>query len=379
MGAIRLFLALVVAVDHLRLIILHPLGIDTLEYWKLGMNAGFAVMFFYVISGFLMSLVLGGKYEPTAAGTLRFYQNRFVRIFSLYWPIVALIFICLPSARDEFIASSLADKLTNLFIFGADWRIAFADYPAFHWAATPTALHQAWTLAPELTFYALAPFLLRSWKAVLIFLFLSVGTRAVLVGMVGFRESWTYFFLPSTFLFFILGHLARSVSRRWPLINDWKVGVILVAGCLSCLLVGSYATWDRPRFWIAVLCFAAALPSIFEASRRSKLLNTLGDLSFPVYLVHVVMMLTLADVGFFAMLPISAPIITLSFLAATLVGAAAAHWLLERPTAALLHAIIRCGSRRVPIPGAAGAPPVSFGPEAPPISSTLPPSPRGTS
>ena len=87
MGAIRLFLAFVVAADHLRVLILRPSGIDLIEYAKLGFNAGYAVLFFYVISGFLISFVLAEKYANDRAGTLRFYESRFVRIFALYWPV----------------------------------------------------------------------------------------------------------------------------------------------------------------------------------------------------------------------------------------------------------------------------------------------------
>ena len=67
MGAIRLFLAFVVVIDHVRELVLRPLGLDTGDYIKIGMNAGHAVMFFYVISGFLISYVLQDKYPALPA------------------------------------------------------------------------------------------------------------------------------------------------------------------------------------------------------------------------------------------------------------------------------------------------------------------------
>src|SRR5262245_44512780 len=56
MGAIRLALAWIVALDHFRVIALTPrsIGLDTLLP-NLGLNGGIAVMLFYVISGFLIS------------------------------------------------------------------------------------------------------------------------------------------------------------------------------------------------------------------------------------------------------------------------------------------------------------------------------------
>src|SRR6187200_1979229 len=92
MGGVRLFLALVVASDHLRLVILQPMQLDVRPLWHLGMNAGFAVMFFYMISGFLISMVLHQKYTATPRYTLAFYRSRFIRIFSLYWPLAAICF-----------------------------------------------------------------------------------------------------------------------------------------------------------------------------------------------------------------------------------------------------------------------------------------------
>jgi peptidoglycan/LPS O-acetylase OafA/YrhL len=87
MGVLRLFLALVVALSHLQNQYLQPgHGIDVDWHWFLGVNAGFAVMWFYMISGFLMSTVLSDKYPSSLSGTLSFYTARGVRIFSLYWP-----------------------------------------------------------------------------------------------------------------------------------------------------------------------------------------------------------------------------------------------------------------------------------------------------
>jgi len=51
MRAIRLFLAFVVVADHLQSRWLASRGLYIPSFYKLGLNAGFAVMFFYIISG----------------------------------------------------------------------------------------------------------------------------------------------------------------------------------------------------------------------------------------------------------------------------------------------------------------------------------------
>lgn len=333
MGAIRLFLAFVVVVHHLRAIILKPAGLDTPKYYKLGMNAGFAMMFFYIISGFLISTALSEKYPPTSKGTAQFYRSRFIRIFSLYWPMVAIVFIALPFTRAEFASNSMSDKFTNLFLLGIDWRLSFADYPADHWNAAIFSLRQAWTLGPELTFYILAPFILRSRKAALAIFAGSAITRAICIHMVGFRELWTYYFLPSTILFFMLGHLVQTAAQEWRALRSPKIGCAVLFVSVCCLLVGSYADWDSLRFWFAVLFFALSLPGIFAATKDTKLLNMLGDLSFPVYLVQLLVIVEANNIGLFRAMPHSALVVLIVALAMTFVCAVATHWLLEKPTA----------------------------------------------
>ena len=118
MGVIRLFLAWVVAIDHWRVLVLIPRSAFTDDNIKFGFNAGYAVMFFYVISGFLITFTLSRNYATDVSGTARFYRNRFVRIYSLYWPMVLLSFLTVGSALPSFLAASLPDKLTGIFLLG---------------------------------------------------------------------------------------------------------------------------------------------------------------------------------------------------------------------------------------------------------------------
>src|SRR5580658_6106669 len=99
MGAVRLFLALVVAFDHSRSFCLFPHQLDLPVFYALGFNAGYAVMYFYIISGFLISFVLRHKYNH--AGVAAFYESRFIRIFSLYWPIALITLVCIHEAGER--------------------------------------------------------------------------------------------------------------------------------------------------------------------------------------------------------------------------------------------------------------------------------------
>src|SRR5262245_3695789 len=175
MGLFRLFLALVVAADHWRNFALNSPPID--DYFKLGFNAGYAVFFFYAISGFLITYTLSRNYDRSADGTLEFYRKRFIRIFSLYWPLVIVAFLIVPYAWTRFVSAEPLDVFTQIFLIGMDWSIPFSSYPAPHTAAAVNGIGQAWTLGAELVFYLMAPWLMRSWKVSAVLLVPSLAIR----------------------------------------------------------------------------------------------------------------------------------------------------------------------------------------------------------
>ena len=78
MGVIRFFLATAVVFHH-----------STLP-WNLPVVDGHqAVRLFYMISGFYMALILDRKYPATGEGIWLFYSNRALRIFPIYWLVLA--------------------------------------------------------------------------------------------------------------------------------------------------------------------------------------------------------------------------------------------------------------------------------------------------
>src|SRR5438105_988234 len=86
MGAFRLFLAFAVLQSHVRSFILTPNGINVNNTLSLGVNGGYAVIFFFIVSGFLISFVLEEKYWQLG-GTQKFFIARFIRIYPLWWSV----------------------------------------------------------------------------------------------------------------------------------------------------------------------------------------------------------------------------------------------------------------------------------------------------
>jgi peptidoglycan/LPS O-acetylase OafA/YrhL len=345
MGAIRLFLALVVAFGHFRTIILIPANHDVWEGYTLGMNAGYAVMFFYMISGYLMSMVLSEKYAPNVAGTKRFYWARFTRIFSLYWPVLLVAVAIDRSYLTAFLQRSYLEKLTNIFLFGSTWVLGFSEYPGFDWNALVDSFHQTWTLDSELTFYILAPLLLRSRLISGVALIASLVVRGYFVHRYGFSDRWTYYFIPTTLCFFLFGDTAYRLSRDTIMKSGWS-GMFFLSACLISLNIPTNAFWDTPRFWIAALSFAASLPGIFESTRNFAMSNWLGNLSFPVYLIHLLVLVTLAGRGFYnGPFETNPNLMMAAFIGTTLLASVGCYYLLEMPTSAIMRRLP--GTRRL--------------------------------
>jgi peptidoglycan/LPS O-acetylase OafA/YrhL len=344
MGPIRLFLALVVALGHLQGQYLAPTyGLYFNYRAQLGLNAGFAVMFFYMISGFLISGALSKKYFSTPTGLREFYFGRFVRIFSLYWPLTLLVLLFYDDARHQFLQSPWPDQLGIVFLFGMDWRLVFGE-PQPHAQATLPLLGIAWTLGAELVFYALAPFLLRNQRAGLVALALSAATRFMFVHELGFDAIWTYYFLPSTFMFFLIGHFARVAGDDLLIpLRQPRFGLILLIVAVAALVAGPPVAWDSPRFWCAALCFAAALPGVFTATRENRLSNVIGGLSYPLYLTqHMTIRVVFFILPFLVeYLGRSPALIAAVFSVCLISGAFFAHWLIEKPTALAFRVILR--------------------------------------
>jgi len=346
MGAVRLFLALVVAADHWRVLMLDPRGIIVTQRLQFGFNASYAVMFFYVISGFLITYTLSANYERSTQGAAAFYRNRIARIFSLYWPLVLVAFLTHEHAWSDFISSSAADQFTGLFLLGIDWRIAFAAYPEEHWQAAIAGLHQSWTLGAELVFYLAAPLLMSSWRVGAAVLAMSLAIRAAFVAAFGneLHPLWTYLFFGSTAAFFMLGHLICLAGQRWRRLARARVGMPLLGAAFVVLEFGPRDGFDGGRFWLATLLFTASLPGVFAATKDHAILNRLGDLSYPAYLIHTLVLLWTADLIMGLIKP-SAGINGLRgiaaiavFLAVTIAAAAAVHFIFERPISRMMRA-----------------------------------------
>jgi peptidoglycan/LPS O-acetylase OafA/YrhL len=267
---------------------------------------------FFIVSGFLITLVLRERYHDRLG---LFFSNRALRLFPLYWAALVLFLLVnwlvaagyLPGAHEHVGTNALrwwqahqsengplATTLlvfSNVAIFGQDLMLFIGKWPAiiskdyfYHFFMY---VGPAWTIEVEFIFYAIAPFVvLRSIKWTIGILIASLVARlaAVLLGYTAYDNA--YDFPPFEMAFFMAGSLAyRAYAYLRSQQSAWIEAYAFAACATVALLTIFYLTlpFARPIYLVAVsLC----LPGIVLMGRRNPLDNFLGELSYPIYLLH---------------------------------------------------------------------------------------------
>lgn len=65
----------------------------------------YAVFGFYIISGYLMTLVMHESYAYTARGRIRFALNRFLRLYPQYWTAALISMLLIITLGSETVES----------------------------------------------------------------------------------------------------------------------------------------------------------------------------------------------------------------------------------------------------------------------------------
>ena len=288
MGITRFFLSLCVVVFHLTALV--P-------------NVGlFAVNFFYVISGFLMTLVLQEAYR---FDWKRFATNRFLRLYPSY-AIIALcallVFAVYPSYSSFHPSwngqADFGSWMGNVFI--VPW--AFLSDPTVH--VTPfisdgfyfRIIPSTWSVAVELVCY---------------FLVWLIGARSVkgAIALTAFGAIWhIYIFVtgglptlrygpvPAAALSFGLGCLAYFISTRFSLAKGAPLSVILL-GVAFVFAINWWSSVNAPDIFSSIQFYfntGLAFILVLLVNRRrftgrpAKIDKFLGDLAYPMFLGHYV-------------------------------------------------------------------------------------------
>jgi peptidoglycan/LPS O-acetylase OafA/YrhL len=276
-------------------------------------TADVAVQTFYIVSGFYMGLILTEKYSRFS----QFFVSRLLRLYPAYLAVVAATLahsvarIAVGrSAADPgllqwmsgFMLTPLAKLylvVTNLLLWGQDVALFLKFSPLTHALAFTTnftvsdpevqkylLVPQAWSLSIELGFYLLAPWLVgRSTKTLVALFAATLASRLALASIGLWADPWNYRFFPNEVGLFILGILIfRSMKSRTGSIWTERIalaGLIIGAATLSAIPGDVF----RRMLFYGYCCWA--LPLVFRLTRHSRVDRYIGELSYPVYLSHV--------------------------------------------------------------------------------------------
>lgn len=323
MGFLRLYLALCVVHSHT----------GTFFPWT-AVPGRYAVQLFFAISGFYMAMVLSERYASIGD----FYRSRWQRIATPYYlHLTAILLVSVVSgvlfarwlALAAYAENPLAQNgmggiafavFANLTIFGQDAVLFLKDNVGSgfqftsNFMAWPDPLYrfllipQCWSVSLELMFYALVPFLnrLKTWHLGL------VVAVALLVRILGYQlagldhDPWFYRFFPFELALFVAGmltwRLLRALAPRFP--SAGKCGGIWYGGsCLVIVVLGAWFPWVCWRLgwhlgesYSSLLLIFMAIPFIaliFHLTRKLKFDRVIGELSYPIYLNHLMIIVTL--------------------------------------------------------------------------------------
>jgi peptidoglycan/LPS O-acetylase OafA/YrhL len=312
MGLIRFLLSISVLLAHYKPIL--DLGF---------IGSELAVESFFVISGFYMTMILNEKYIDSSFNKL-FFRNRFLKIYPIYFIVLLMaIFTCayIQLNHDNLnifecyknIGSNLITWFilifSNIIIFGQDilmffnidsidGHISLAIYGNFN-AHSFLFLPQSWSLSIELLFYLIAPYILRKKISfVFVFLLLSFLIRVLIFDFLQLNfDPWSYRFFPAEFLFFLLGYFAYKIEIK----ELEKYSFYLLIFILSFTvfyykipLYGGLHIETLKQFYLCIIIIS--LKPIFKLTKDSKIDLFLGELSYPIYLIHTIVILIVTSV-----------------------------------------------------------------------------------
>lgn len=219
---------------------------------------------FFVISGFVIFLSLTRKNRTP----IEFARDRLIRLVPAYWILTVSHIVIL---------ASVAILRGTEVPFDFSWTIQSLFFVSQPLGNNPPLISQGWSLEIEMLFYLLVAVGLIIKNPIANIVFPAVA----LVSLVGFG------LLPDLALEFIfgglLGYLYTRIKFPAPIaIGAGVLGIVLFVAPvgLGALDAPRWVTWGIPS--MLVVFSAINLPQL-----NWKILPTLGAASYPVYLLHM--------------------------------------------------------------------------------------------
>ncbi|MCK0163984.1 acyltransferase [Marinobacter sp. S6332] len=284
-GTYRTILALAVVVHHL--LIIPIIG-------------HYAVQGFFVLSGYLMTLIMHKTYHYSPKGLMLFSFNRFLRLFPVYWVIIlaSLFLILLVGEANSVIYRNSMYFPDSFSLWLQNFSMVYLDF--FPGEVSPRISPPTWALTVELFFYLLIALgVSKSAFATLLWLLISFS-YVICTFAFGLSYEYRYSSVLAGSLPFSVGaliyHYYSALIKFMPFHKSKFLGIFLIASFflnvvfgILLVLSGNFPTLEYFSFYLNVLINAlivlflikGAIPVVsFEIDKK------IGDYSYPIYLMH---------------------------------------------------------------------------------------------
>ncbi len=246
----------------------------------------FGVDIFFVLSGFVIALVIQNQSSP-----IQFAINRISRIVPLYWILTTVLFLLI-YIHPTIVRQSTAETTTFFFYLKSLFFIAYYDIGQ----RSPPLLRVGWTLNYEMFFYCIA------WLSLLFFRKQIV--KAIVIIMAGVfitshlmgstNPFYEEFFGRQYILEFLLGMLAFHIfkSKCFSIPNGLYPLIAIGSYCFMAYIDSNEILGNGLIFFgipSTLLLLAMLGNEDYYAKTSSKLIAALalmGDASYATYLSH---------------------------------------------------------------------------------------------
>lgn len=262
------------------------------------------VDFFFVLSGFLITGILL-KTRSSEGYFSRFYINRSVRIFPLYYAALLFLLVLLPMLGQRKLLDGLEGNPLHLWIYTTNLSISW------HNAWCYSSLDHFWSLAIEEQFYLVWPFAVYYLGPRRLFhtcwvLFVGLATTRIgcSIGDIGevTEKSFTLFRLDGL----LLGSIAAILlSESRPIISNYRFlrwGFAISAVCYMASLVAGpndftvrYSLVSMLATFLLLQILASPAGSVEKRFFENSILRSLGKYSYAMYVFQNPLILLLSQ------------------------------------------------------------------------------------
>jgi peptidoglycan/LPS O-acetylase OafA/YrhL len=245
-----------------------------------GGPAAYSVWGFFVLSGFLMTEVLKNKYGFSVFGLKKFAFGRFLRIYPLYYLSLVLGILTIYFLSEYNIELKV---LNPQFYLPENLYTWFSNITLLPLSSGGAPVPVSGALAVEVGVYILIPFMAYSKNAAWLGMILSL-ILSLRIGLVidTFPERYSDFL--TCYFAFAIGSLINHYKIELQSLSMPKLSILV--WLLHCLLIGIISTWPWTYgLYISVILSAWVVISLYQV-KSTKIDIILGDLSYPIYLLH---------------------------------------------------------------------------------------------